>query len=306
MNANIVDLINVIVQYATEYLMPFLFIAFILAVIARLLVSIIIRRQKRFVIEFCKRVHLDILTNPDSRGSFYLLFKRFLALTYFESFELRAKYMRRNLDHVMTIADRVFLIQDGVIRMGSDFLKHARYLRKDEPQQPDFQKIANNVFRSNPVFNRIFGIFSMSRTNDILAILPGIFIVAGIFGTFLGIMKALPELAGMDITDANASKLVIDSFLIKIAFALSTSILGIILSVLMSFLNTLLSPDSTYLEIVDSFKSATEILWNKSETNRLEDPHEVQSERDSEAIDAFELAIANMYAENALLEKDRS
>lgn len=296
MNANIVDLINIIVQYATDYLMPFLLIAFILAVIARLLITVIIQRQKRFVKEFCKRVHQHIFDHPDSRGSFYRLFKGFLAATYFESFELRAKYKRRNQDHVMTIEDRVFLIQDGIIRLIDDFLKNARYLRKDEVQQPDFHEITNNVFNSNPVFNRVFGLFSMSRINDVLVILPGIFIVAGIFGTFLGIMKALPELTGMDITNAEASKVVIDSFLIKISFALSTSILGITLSVLMSFLNTLLSPDNTYLEIIDSFKSATEILWNKSETNQVEDPLGFKTDRESEAVDAFEIAIANMYS----------
>jgi hypothetical protein len=196
----------------------------------------------------------------------------------------------------MTIEDRVFLIQDGIIRLVDDFLKHARYLRKEEVQQPDFQVMTSTVFNSNPVFNRVFGLFSMSRTNDILAILPGIFIVAGIFGTFLGIMKALPELTGMDITNAEASKVVIDSFLIDIAFALSTSILGIILSVVMSFLNTLFSPDNTYLEIINSFKSATEVLWNKSETNQLEDRDSIKTDRESEAVDAFEIAIANMYA----------
>ena len=295
MNASIVDLINVIVIYATDYLMPTLLVAFILAVIARVLITIVIRQQKRFVQEFCKRVHQHIFDTPDSRGSFYRLFKRFLAVTYFESFELRAKYKRRNQDHIMTIEDRVFLIQDGIIRLIDDFLKHARYLRKDEVQQPDFHEITNSVFNSNPVFNRVFGFFSMSRTNDILLILPGIFIVAGIFGTFLGIMRALPELTGMDITDAVASKAVIDSFLIKIAFALSTSILGIILSVIMSFLNTLFSPDNTYLEIIDSFKSATEILWNKSDTNQIEETHGFKTDRESEAVDAFEIAIANMY-----------
>ncbi len=67
--------------------------------------------------------------------------------------------------------------------------------------------------------------------------MPSIFIVGGIFGTFLGIMKALPELTAMDITNAEASKLVIDVFLIKISFALST-ILGIVLSIVMSFMNT--------------------------------------------------------------------
>lgn len=289
-------MINVIVQYATDILMPLLLIAFCLAVAVRVLITIIINRQSRFVKEFCKRVHQDLYENPETRGSFYDIFKRFLARTYFESFELRAKYKRRNSDHVMTIGDRVFLIQDGIIRLIDDLLKHARYLRKDASQQPNFIEIANNVFSSNPVFNRVFGLFSISRSNEILNILPGIFIVAGIFGTFLGIMKALPELTGMDITNAEASKAVIDSFLIKISFALTTSILGIILSILMSFLNSMLSPESTYMEIVDSFKSATEILWNKAENNQVDQSEGFKNDRESEAEDAFELAIANMHS----------
>jgi hypothetical protein len=305
MNASIVDLINGIVWYATGYLMPILLICFILAVIARILITIIINRQKRFVKGYCKRVHQYIYDNPDSKGTFYRLFKRFLVVTYFESFELRTKYKRRNQDHVMTIEDRVFLIQDGIIRLIDDFLNHARYLRKEDVKQPNFHEITNNAFSSNPVFNRVFGLLPMSRTNDILNILPGIFIVAGIFGTFLGIMKALPELTGMDITNAEASKIVIDSFLINIAFALSTSILGIILSVIMSFLNTLFSPDNTYLDIINSFKSATEILWNKSDTKQSKTVDDIKNDRESEAVDAFEIAIANMYAKTLVADTAR-
>ena len=296
MNSGIVDLINVIVQYATSYLMPLLLLSFCLAVIVRLVITVVLSRQKRFVKEFCKRVHHDILVNPETRGSFYNQVKRFLARTYFENFELRAKYKRRNEDHLMTIGDRVFLIQDGIIRLIDDFLKHVKYLHKDTNHQPNFNEIATNAFASNPVFNRVFGVFSMSRTNELLNILPGIFIVAGIFGTFLGIMRALPELTGMDVTDAAASKAVIDGFLINISFALSTSILGIILSIIMSFLNTLLSPENTYVEIVDLFKSATEILWNKCEDNKLDNPPDFRTTRESAAEDSFELAIANLYS----------
>ena len=295
MNEAIVNAINIVVQYATDYLMPILLAAFALAVLARLLITIIVKRQKHFVDEFCKRVHSDLWNNPGQHGSFYDSAKRFLARTYFENFELRAKYKRRNEDHVMTIGDRAFLIQDGIIIFIDDFLRHIRYLKKDDSHNPNFHSISNNVFSSNPVFNKIFGVMSLSRTNEILNILPGIFIVAGIFGTFLGIMKALPELTGMDITDSVASKAVIDSFLIKISFALTTSILGIVLSIIMSFLNTILSPESTYLEIIDSFKSASDILWNKSETNNLGAESD-KTTRESEAEDAFELAIANMYS----------
>ncbi len=299
MNAAIVDMINLIVAYATDYLMPALLFGFLLAVIMRLLITMTIHRQKRFVKEFCKRIHQDINQNPEPHGSFYNHVKKALTRTYFETFELRERYKRRNEDHIMTVGDRVFLIQDGIIRLIDDFLQHIRYLRKGNGQQPDFQEISNSVFGSNPIFNRVLGVFSLSRTNDVLNILPSIFIVGGIFGTFLGIMKALPELTAMDITNAEASKIVIDNFLIKISFALSTSILGIVLSIIMSFMNTLLSPTNTYVEIIDAFNSATEIMWNKSETNDVSAADTSISDRESEAIDAFDLAIAGLYARRA-------
>ncbi|MDH3386758.1 MAG: MotA/TolQ/ExbB proton channel family protein [Gammaproteobacteria bacterium] len=299
MNATIVDMINLVVLYATDYLMPVLLFGFVLAIIARLLITVTIHRQKRFVKEFCKRVHQDIMANPEPHGSFYNHVKKALTRTYFETFELRARYKRRNEDHIMTVGDRVFLIQDGIIRLIDDFLQHIRYLRKEHGQQPDFQEISNSVFGSNPIFNRVLGIFSLSRTNDVLNILPSIFIVGGIFGTFLGIMKALPELTAMDITNAEASKIVIDNFLIKISFALSTSILGIVLSIIMSFMNTLLSPTNTFVEIVDAFNSAAEILWNKSENNDTRGTDSGLSNRESEAVDAFDLAIANLHARRA-------
>lgn len=299
MNTSIVDLINLVVIYATDYLMPLLLLGFVVAVIARLLITVTVRRQKKFVKEFSKRIHLDISTHPAPHGSFYHLVKQALTRTYFETFELRARYKRRNSDHIMTIGDRMFLIQDGVIRFIDDFLKHARYLRKGSGQQPNFQDLSNSVFGANPVFNRVLGIFSLSRTNDLLNILPSIFIVGGIFGTFLGIMKALPELTAMDITNAEASKIVIDSFLIKISFALSTSILGIVLSIVMSFLNTLLSPTNTYIETIDTFRSAIEIQWNKSLDNNATNTGISLSEREAEAADAFDVAVAGLYAGRA-------
>ena len=298
MNTAIVDLINVVVQYATDYLMPLLLIGFVLAALMRLLITITIHRQKRFVRDFTKRVHQEILANPERHGSFYRHIKRMLTRTYFETFELRARNKRRNDDRIMTVGDRMFLIQDGVIRLIDDFLQQVRYLDRNGGRQPDFQGIANSVFGANPVFNRVLGVFSLSRTNDVLNILPSIFIVAGIFGTFLGIMRALPELTAMDITDAEASKLVIDSFLIKISFALSTSILGIVLSIIMSFMNTLLSPTNTYVEIIDMLNSTAEVLWNKSESNDITvaEAETGSGEREAEAEQVFDLAVANLYA----------
>jgi len=219
--------------------------------------------------------------------------------TYFDNFELRARFNRCNEDHIMSVGDRVFLIQVGIIRLIDYFLQNISYLLKESVPQPDFHDISNSLFAANPVFNLVLGVFSLSRTNDVLNIMPSIFIVGGIFGTFLGIMRALPELTAMDVTNAEASKIVIDAFLIKISFALSTSILGIVLSIIMSFMNTLMSPTNTYVEFVDAFNSASEILWNKSEHNEVSDRDSSLSDRESEAVDAFDLAIANLHAKRA-------
>ena len=299
MNAAIVDLINVVVNYATDYLMPILLMGFVLALLLRLLITASVRRQKSFVREFSKRVHKDINAFPDSRGSFYHNVKRLLTKTYFETFELRERYKRRSGDRIMSVSDRVFLVQDGALRIIDDFLKHTRYLRKETGQQPDFHEIANSVFSSNPIFNRVCGLISLSRTNDVLNILPSIFIVGGIFGTFLGIMRALPELTAIDISDAETSKLVIDGFLIKISFALTSSILGIVISIVLSFMNTLLSPSSTYVEIIDTFNSAVEILWNKSDNNDSDMRDVVLDKVESEALSMFDIAIADLYAKRA-------
>ena len=62
------------------------------------------------------------------------------------------------------------------------------------------------MFENNPCFRKVFGYIPISVSNDFLAVLPGLFIVGGIFGTFLGIMKALPELGGMEVSDAKRPK----------------------------------------------------------------------------------------------------
>jgi hypothetical protein len=112
-------------------------------------------------------------------------------------------------------------------------------------------------------------------------------------------MQALPELTAIDISDAEASKAVIDGFLIKISFALSSSILGIVISIVLSFMNTLLSPSSTYVEIVDMFNSATEILWNKSDNNESDMRDVMLNEVETEAGEVFDIAIASLYAKRA-------
>lgn len=280
-------LVDGVVVFATDLLMPAMGIFFIGAISLRFLIYYTVKREDWFSKEFSKRVrkYMDA-RNEKAEQSFYVACKRLLEITYYEVFEVRSIMKRRNPDAIMTVTDRVFLVQQGSARMVSDILKQIKYLKWGE--RPKFLEISNNVLRNNPCFNRVFGVIPVSVFNDFLNTVPGLFIVGGIFGTFLGIMKALPELGGMNLSDVEGSKLIMDNFLLKISFSMSTSIIGIILSVTMSLANTFFSCEKAYMETVERLENELDTLWNMSASNKLpaelsnfdadRDPIEVLSE----------------------------
>ncbi|MFW7379921.1 MAG: hypothetical protein ACOH5I_14000 [Oligoflexus sp.] len=271
--------IHILISFTTNNLITVMLVAFTLAIFFRLLIYVTVKRQAWFVREFEKRVYraLPALSNHTDL-SFFHVTKNSLQKTYHEIFELRRMYGRRHPDQIMTVNDRIFLVQEGVARIVMDFLRHARYLEKHH-DHPKFLEISKSVFENNPIFGRLFGLFSVSLINNVLNILPSLFVIGGIFGTFLGIMDGLPALGGMDVTDSNASKQVMDEFLMNIAFAMNTSIMGILLSVLMTIINTTTAPENLYYSIINRFTTAIELLWNKAD-------HNVISASDAQFIEA--------------------
>ena len=280
------SMVDGLVNFATDLLMPLMAVSFVAAAAMRLLVWFTVKREEWFSVEFSKRVRRYLeLRDEKADQSFFIVVKRLLEVTYYEVFEVRAILKRRNPDAIMTMVDRIFLVQQGCARLVSDTLRHIRYL-KIEHERPKLLEISGNVFRNNPCFNRVFGVFSVSAFNDILNIFPGLFIVGGIFGTFLGIMKALPELGGMNLSDVEGSKIVMDAFLLKISFSMSTSIVGIVLSVGMTFLNSIFSCEKIYLSTVERFEAELDSLWNLSNTNLL--PNDYKSfEENRDPIEAL-------------------
>lgn len=275
------------VVFATDLLMPAMGIFFVASITLRILIYYTVRREDWFSREFSKRVTKFMHAREEKADqSFYVISKRLLEITYYEVFEVRSILKRRNPDAIMTLTDRIFLVQQGSARMVSDILNQVKYLKWGE--RPKFLEISNNVLRNNPCFNRVFGIIPVSTFNEFLNTVPGLFIVGGIFGTFLGIMKALPELGGMNLSDVEGSKLIMDNFLLKISFSMSTSIIGIILSVSMSLANTFFSCEKAYMETVERLENEMDKLWNMSSSNKLpsdltsfeadRDPIEVLSE----------------------------
>src|SRR5690606_24162292 len=150
-------IVDSVVIFATDLLMPAMAIFFVLAFSLRILIYFTVKREDWFIKEFTKRVRkfMDSRSH-DSEQSFFIVAKRLLEITYYEVFEVRAIMKRRNPDAIMTLTDRVFLIQQGAARMVSDLLKQVKYLKWGD--RPKFLEISNNVLGNNPCFNKVFGI----------------------------------------------------------------------------------------------------------------------------------------------------
>jgi hypothetical protein len=268
MNVYINAAIGQVVYYSNLTLMPIMCAVFLLGIFFRLVVYFTVKCEYGFSMEFEKRVHKYLADRKQDHDapSFHQIVKKILEVTFHEVYELKRKYRRRRFDHVTSVTDRLFLIQEGAARLIRDALSQTVYLRKGG-QDPKFLDISKFVFSSNPVFNRVFGIIPMGVSNDITNLLPGLFVVGGIFGTFIGVMQALPSLKEMDMANIEATKATMDLFLLNMSYSMGTSIVGIVFSVIMTILNGILSPESIYVNMVNKFTSSLEFLWNDTTNN---------------------------------------
>jgi hypothetical protein len=264
---SIKSLIDFMVVMSTDYLIGAMLVVFALSITARILIWWTVKREYWFSVEFEKRIERYMnCTDKVENLSFFSISKRLLEITYYEIFEVRSIMKRRNPDVIMDWMDRVFLIQQGCARTVNDILRKIRFMKSDG-ETPSFLGLSRSVLQNNPCFNRMFGIVPMSGLNDLLNILPSLFIVGGIFGTFLGVMSALPELGGMDLANSDSSKAIMDAFLMKISFSMSTSIAGIVLSVTMTIINTFFSADKVSVNTIETLTESMETLWSISDHN---------------------------------------
>jgi hypothetical protein len=215
---------------------------------------------------------------PDA--SFYVLTKKLLQRTYYETFAMRDRLKRRRGDKIMGAGDRVFLVKQGCAWMVKDILNQLKFLKWTE-DTPKLLQITRSTFHHNPCFNKVMGMIPVASANDLVGILPGLFVIAGILGTFVGIAGGLQELGGMNLQDLENTKNVMDRFLQEIAFAMKTSIFGIIFSLGMHIVNTTLSPERVYVGMVDRLETSLDLLWYRSDNNKYpENDEEFDEYRD--------------------------
>jgi hypothetical protein len=268
-NQIINTVIDWIVIISGDILMPLMILMLTGGLVGRALIYFTISRESWFSDQLEKRANARFDADdiaPDA--SFYVTMKRLLEKNYYELFVVRSIMKRRRPDSVATLSDRLFLIQHGCARLVKSTLRQIRFL-KYEGQPPRFLDISKNVFETNQCFNKIFGVVPTNLVNDVLNILPGLFIIGGIFGTFLGIMKGLPSLGGMDLADVEGSKKIMDEFLLKAAYAMGSSILGMVCSVVMTVANTALAPEKIFITAVNRFEAVLSSVWMRCTHNQV-------------------------------------
>ncbi|MGK0366871.1 MAG: hypothetical protein ACI9QD_000001, partial [Thermoproteota archaeon] len=114
---------------------------------------------------------------------------------------------------------------------------------------------------------------SVSRMIDIT---PGLFVVFGVFGTFIGISMALPEIAKIDFNNLEASGVILNKFVLNTTYAMKTSIAGIFFSLILTVLNTLFPIKEKRHWTFKKVESSLEMLWyhiqrDSSEGQKIED-----------------------------------
>lgn len=251
-------------------------LVFITAVAFRWVIYYTVRRHDWFARQFEARVYkfLDSEENKNLRqASFYVLTKKILERSFYESFAVRDRKNIERFDGIMSVHDRLFLVKQGCAWMVKDILKQLRYLKWSK-ETPKLEQITRATLHHNPCFTKIFGIIPIGGLNDILSILPGLFVVAGILGTFLGIKGGLVSLSGMDLNNLEGTKSIMDAFLHEIGFAMASSIVGIFFSLSLHLINTSLSPDRVFSSLVDRFENAMDLLWYRSDTNEVPESYE--------------------------------
>jgi hypothetical protein len=228
-----------------------------------------VKRHEWFAKQFELRVSRYIEHEKPGRAqgvSFYVVAKRLLERTYYETFAVRDRLKRRRGDGVMGLSDRIFLVKQGAAWMVKDLLNQLKFLKWTE-DTPKLQQITRSTMSQNPCFNKVFGIFPIAALNDLVGILPGLFVIAGILGTFIGIAGGLQELGGMNLQDLDNTKNVMDRFLQEIAFAMKTSIAGIVFSLAAHIFNVIFNPERVFVSMIDRFETSLDLVWYRCDNN---------------------------------------
>lgn len=120
-------------------------------------------------------------------------------------------------------------------------------------------------------WNKLIGPIPLDGISRLIDVLPSMFVVLGVFGTFVGISLALPEVAKIDFSNIETSGKTLGSFVINTTFAMKTSVAGIFSSLVLTLLNALYPIKDVRARIFRQIETTLQTLWYHVQQSRSND-----------------------------------
>jgi len=126
---------------------------------------------------------------------------------------------------------------------------------------PDFSELTYRIMEDDKNWTKLHGKIPIDGVSRMIDVLPSLFIVFGVFGTFIGISMALPEIAKIDFSDLENSGATLTTFVLNVTYAMKTSIAGIFFSLVLTFLNTLFPLEEMRDRTFKKVETCMHLLW---------------------------------------------
>lgn len=139
---------------------------------------------------------------------------------------------------------------------------------------PNFTELTHRIMSQDPDWTNIMKHFQIDGVTRMIDILPGLFIVFGVFGTFIGISMALPEIANIDFNDLDKSADTLMAFVLNVTYAMKTSIAGIFFSLILTVLNTMFPIKETRYRVFKKVETSLQMLWYHIAQDKQQDSSE--------------------------------
>ena len=126
---------------------------------------------------------------------------------------------------------------------------------------PNFSELSHRILGQDPHWSTMLRRIPVEGVSRLIDIMPGLFVVFGVFGTFVGISMALPEIAKIDFANIEGSGQTLFNFVKSTAFSMEASIAGIFFSIVMTVMNALFPIKDMRHRIHKKVETSLQTLW---------------------------------------------
>ncbi|NDF14032.1 hypothetical protein EB061_01750 [bacterium] len=255
-------MMTAILEFLADHIIGFMAFTMVFALLARFQAFRVSRRDRAYFFALTREILVSVEREKEQKHSIdnvdaYLsdllgavskrIPNRKLRMQQREDAEKRGKSM--SLDEYM----------GGKLGFLSNIQSESSVFHCQTP--PNFTELTHRLLDQDENWNKLIGPVPIEGVSRLIDILPGLFVVFGVFGTFVGISLALPEIAQIDFSNVEASGKTLTRFVMNTTFAMKTSVVGIFCSLVLTMLNAVFPIKDVRGRIFKQVETTLQALW---------------------------------------------